>query len=35
MGTEGRDVTEKMMDWVIAELRWKAEDFKVRDRTVC
>lgn len=31
IGAEGRDVTEKMMDWVIAELRWKAENFKVCD----
>ncbi|KAF4630381.1 hypothetical protein G7Y89_g7765 [Cudoniella acicularis] len=28
MATEDRDVTQKMMDWVIAELRWKADNFK-------
>jgi hypothetical protein len=29
MASEGGDVSEKMMDWVIDELRWKAENFKV------
>lgn len=28
MTAEGADVTEKMMDYVIAELRWKAKSFK-------
>lgn len=28
MTTEGRDVTQEMADWVIAELRYKAEEFK-------
>jgi hypothetical protein len=28
MTTEGRDVTQEMADWVIAELRYKAEGFK-------
>ena len=28
MATKGRDVTREMADWVIAELRFKAETFK-------
>jgi hypothetical protein len=28
MTAEGADVTEKMMDYVIADLRWKAKSFK-------
>jgi Protein of unknown function (DUF4246) len=28
MTTDGRDVTQEMADWVIAELRFKAESFK-------
>jgi hypothetical protein len=28
MTTEGRDVSQEMADWVIAELRFKAESFK-------
>jgi hypothetical protein len=28
MATEGRDVTQKMADWIIAELRYKAQVFK-------
>ena len=28
MTTEGRDVTQEMVDWVIAELRYKAQIFK-------
>jgi hypothetical protein len=28
MTTEGRDVTQEMVDWVIAELRYKAKIFK-------
>lgn len=28
MSTEGRDVTQSMVDWVIEELRYKSKDFK-------
>ncbi|KAE8453577.1 hypothetical protein EG329_010438 [Mollisiaceae sp. DMI_Dod_QoI] len=28
MATKGRDVSQKMVDWIIDELRWKAEAFR-------
>lgn len=28
MATEGRDVSQKMVDWIIEELRYKAGVFK-------
>jgi hypothetical protein len=34
LSTEGRDVTQKMSDWVIDELRYKAKIFK-ETGTVC